>query len=243
MRTALKFLPLPLLLLAALVSRHYSPGLQLSRTVTEYLRELREGNGAGARALYTDSLALLVSPSFLDGLEGFPEPDRVFVEGADARGTRLTAVAGSRRRTIWLATEAGVCRVRGDTSLDALLGGAVLACRQAALSGAPVCPVSGREYSFSGDSVVCPSGHLGAGLSLSPEACEALREEAAASVREFVQAGYGIPGDLESIYTTTGGEMGRRGGWRCPDNGYSYYHIIGDSVVCEHHGASTPVYR
>ena len=154
----------------------------------------------------------------------------------------MTAAAGNRRRTLWLETAAGACRIRGDTSLDALLGGAVLACREAALSGARTCPVSRREYVFAGDSVICPSGHLGAGLSVTPAACEALREEAAAAVREFVQAGYGTPGDLESIFTLTGGEMGRRGGWRCPDNGYSYYHLIGDSVVCGHHSASTPVY-
>ena len=86
MRKALRLLPLLLLFLAvAMISRSRSPGVRLSRMATDYFHALRDGRSAEAWEMYSDSLAMLVSPAFLEGLEGFPEPDRVFMEGADAR--------------------------------------------------------------------------------------------------------------------------------------------------------------
>lgn len=243
MRKTVPFLLAPLLFLLALAARSQSPGVVQANQVIEYLAALSEDEGSGSPAwdMLTDSLGLMASPGFLSGLEGLPAPDRVFMDGIDSRGIRWTAVAVQTVRVVWLEKSGAEYRVGGDSSLDGLLGGAVLLCREAALSGMPVCPVSGRAYEVDGDFVVCPSGHLGGGLSMSPDACRQRREEVAGVLREFMAQGYAMPPDLESIFTLSGGSLGQRGGWRCPDNGYSYYFLTGDSVVCGHHDASTPV--
>ncbi len=241
MRKALPFMLIPLLVLIAFVARSQSPGMIRSGFVTEYLAALDETPPDEAWGMLSDSLALLVSPAFLDGLEGLSSPERVLMDGTDSRGIRMAAVSGGNVRVVWLAeTEAGY-RVRGDAMLDGLLGGAVLLCRAAAASGSGVCPVSGREYSVGQNLLICPSGHLGSGLRLTSEACAIRRGEVAGVVRDFLSRGYSMPTDLESIHTVSGGEIGQRGGWRCPDNGYSYYVLQGDSVLCLHHAASTPV--
>lgn len=243
MRKAAPFLLVPLLFLLALAARSQSPGVIQANLVKDYLCALSEGAGSDSPAwsMLTDSLGLMASPAFLSGLEGMPAPGRVFMDGVDSRGIRWSAVAGETVRVVWLERSASVYRVRGDSSLDALLGGAVLLCREAALSGSPTCPVSGRPYEVVGEVVICPSGHLGSGLSMSPDPCRLQREEVAGVVRAFLAEGNEMPSDLESIFTRSGGSLGQRGGWRCPDNGYSYYHLVGDSVVCSHHDASTPV--
>lgn len=240
MKKTLPLIVAALLVLTALAARTRSPGAAQSGTVNNYLQALAQGREAQAWELLTDSLALLVSPEFMEGLAGTFPSGRFFMEGLDGRGIRMTASAGAGR-TVWLEWNGSEYRVSGDELLDGLLGQAVLLCRAAALSGSVSCPVSGRDYVQLDGAVQCPSGHLGAGLSFSPEACRTLREEAAGVVRAFVSRGYGQPSSLESIYDVTGGELGRRGGWRCPDNAYSYYALRSDSVVCGHHRASTPV--
>lgn len=241
-----KLLPVPvaaLLFLAALAARSQSPGVVQARAVGDYLAALSAGDEPDSSSwkMLTDSLGLIASPAFLSGLQGLPAPDRVFMDGTDARGIRWTAVSGPVTRVVWLEASGSGYRVRGDSSLDGLFGGAVLLCREAALSGSLVCPVSGRSYETNGPLVVCPSGHLGEGLSMSPDACRLRREEVAGVLREYLALGFAMPPNLESIFTESGGSLGQRGGWRCPDNGYSYYFLRGDSVVCGHHGASTPV--
>lgn len=244
MRKILPLLLPPLLFLAALAARSQSPGLVQAELVRDYLAALsaeEEGSDSSAWGMLTDSLGLVASPAFLSGLQGLHAPDRVFMDGSDTRGIRWTAVSGQTARVVWLEESGSGFRIRGDSSLDGLLGGAVMRCREAALSGSPVCPVSGRAYESNGSLLVCPSGHLGAGLSMSPDECRLRREEVAGVLREFLAAGFAMPPDLESIFTESGGSLGLRGGWRCPDNGYSYYFLRGDSVVCGHHDASTPV--
>lgn len=243
MRKAVPFLVFPILFLLALAARSRSPGVAQASRVIEYLAVLSEGEGPDSTAwgMLTDSLGLMASPGFLSGLEGLPAPDRVFMDGIDSRGIRWTAVAGQTVRVVWLEVSGSEYRVGGDSSLDGLFGGAVLQCREAALSGSPICPVSGRPYESAGEVIVCPSGHLGAGISMSPDSCRQRREEVASVVRDFMAQGYAVPPDLESIFTLSGGSLGQRGGWRCPDNGYSYYFLRGDSVACGHHNASSPV--
>ncbi len=243
MRKILPLLLLPLLFLAALAARSHSPGVVQANMVKDYLTALSEGEGPDSAAwrMLTDSLGLMASPLFLSSLEGLPAPDRVFMDGTDSRGIRWTSVAGQTVRVVWLKRCGAGYRIGGDSSLDGLFGGAVILCREAALSGSRVCPVSGRPYEVAGAVVFCPSGHLGDGLSLSPEECRLRREEVAGVVREYLALGFAMPPDLESIFTGSGGALGQRGGWRCPDNGYSYYFLRSDSVVCGHHGASTPV--
>lgn len=241
MKKALPILVVPLLFLAALAARAKSPGVALTSCVTLYLNAIAEGRGALAWESLSDSLGLQVSPEFLQRLAGSPVPGSVFIDGVDRRGIRITAVTSGASRTLWLQQTGSEYRVSGDEMLDGLLGEAVFLCRAAALSGSTSCPVSGRDYVLLQNSVVCPSGHLGEGLNFSPEACSALREEAAEAVRTFMSLGHPAPPDLESIHTISGGDVGRRGGWRCPDNAYSYYLLLSDSVVCSHHGASTPV--
>lgn len=243
MRKVIPLLLVPLLFLLALVARSQSPGVAQANRVNEYLCALSEDDGPDSLAwmMLTDSLELLASPVFLFGLEGLSAPDRVFMDGSDYRGIRWTALAGQTVRVVWLEKCGSQYRVSGDSSLDGLFGGAVILCRETALSGSPVCPVSGRAYEVAGGVFICPSGHLGDGLSMSPDACRLRREEVAGVVRAFLAQGYSLPPDLESIFTGSGGSLGQRGGWRCPDNGYSYYFLSGDSVVCGHHDASTPV--
>lgn len=243
MRKATPFFLVPLLFLLALAARSLSPGVLEANRVNEYLSALSEGEWPDSTvwSMLTDSLGLLVSPRFLSGLQGLPAPDRVFMDGIDIRGIRWTAVAGQTVRVLWLEKCSPGYRVRGDSSLDGLLGGAAILCREAALSGSQACPISGRAYDVDEGVVICPSGHLGGGLSMSPDACRFRREEVAGVVRAFLAQGYAMPPDLESIFTESGGSLGQRGGWRCTDNGYSYYFIRGDSVVCGHHDASTPV--
>ncbi|MFO7627478.1 MAG: hypothetical protein R6V62_09490 [Candidatus Fermentibacteraceae bacterium] len=243
MRKVIPLILVPLLFLAALAARSHSPGVVQANRVNEYLSALSESDGSDSLAwgMLTDSLGLLASPVFLSGLDGLPAPDRVFMDGTDSRGIRWTAVAGQTVRVVWLEKCGTEYRVCGDSSLDGLFGGAVLLCREAALSGSPVCPVSGRPYEVVGGVVICPSGHLGGGFSMSPDACRFRREEVAVVVRAFVARGYAMPPDLESIFTVSGGSLGQRGGWRCPENGYSYYFLRDDSVVCGYHDASAPV--
>lgn len=237
MRRFLPLLVLPVLFLIALAARRGSPGVALENTAERYLELLSTGDFPEAWLMLSDSLGLLVSPDFIRGLGGRPVPGRVFLDGYDHRGTRMRALSGETSRMIWLEGD----RVRGDADLDALLGQAPLFCRQAFLAGSPACPVSGRDYIFSDDSAVCPAGHLGRGMNLTPAACGLRRDSVAAVVHEFLNSGHPDPPDLESIFTLSGGALGNRGGWRCPDNAYSYYILRNDSVVCRHHGESTPV--
>ena len=237
-----KVLPaLVILVLAAVLARFRSPGVALENATRNYLGELSRGNAENAWSCLSDSLSRLVSPEFLGGLGGRPGPERVFLDGYDHRGIRMAGISGESTRMVWFEEKNGEYRVRGDASLDGLLGEAVLLCRAAAMSGSRICPVSAGEYILSSDSVKCPAGHLGAGISLSPHTCRARLEEVAGVVRAYLSRVDIMPHDLESVYRLSGGELGQRGGWRCPDNAYSYYALRNDSVVCNHHNQSTPV--
>lgn len=229
------------LVLAAWIARSRSPGIVLEHGMQRYLAALARGESREAWNMLTDSLALLVSPEFLGRLEGVSPPGRVFRGGEDHRGIRMSMADGSGRREVWFQSTPRGYRVRGDALLDRLLGEAVLLCRAAAAAGVPACPVSGREYLLDGDVRICPAGHLGGGLSLSPEPCALRRDSVTAEVRRFIASGYGDPPDLESLFMVSEGQIGRRGGWRCPDNAYTYYQLRNDSVYCRWHDASTPV--
>ncbi len=249
----------PLLLLlvclaAALLARSGSTGLALRGRAADWLSALDRGDHAEACGMLTDSLAGLVSPGFVSGLQGAPADARLTAEGASVRGMRVSArLPAGDTRTVWLREgPGGEWRVGGDSSLDNLLGSATMTCSAYAMEhlgeiaqGAPAsgfsCPVSGEPYSTEEGRLVCRSGHLGEGIPLSGGECAARRESLALMLAGYIEEGHPYPESFAEVYETTGGRLGSRGGYRCPVSGYSYYGLTPAGIHCPFHGDTVPV--
>ncbi len=230
--------------LLAVLSRPGSLGVSLEKASIRYAEALSSGNGEHALEMMTPDLASGLSPGFLSGLQGLPVPGSFVFSGSDENGIRMTGSTEERgSRVLWFSSGEDLLVAR-DTAVDNLLGSAVMLCRASALSNPRgVCPVSGAPYEFNESTgmVVCVEGHLGDGLYAGSDNCAMRRDSVAAEVRAFLEAGYSLPDSLENIFTTSSGEFGRRGGYRCPDNGYKYYEIREGMVYCPFHLESTAI--
>lgn len=246
---------LALLLITALIAREFSTGGQITSTGGEYLELLAAGDTEGAFALLSDSLAGLVSPSVLESLaEGSP-PEGIRTGGMEKRGFTLSVPASDGgSRTLWLRQDhEGDWRVSGDSSLDNLIGSATLICLSFARdsvipdlyrgidAGSHSCPVSGRSYYLEDGKLFCPAGHLGDGLETRGAACGQLRDSLARTVEEYLSEGYEYPSSFQEMYLESAGAYGQSGGFRCPDQGYSYYRITLEGVYCPFHDRTSPV--
>ncbi|MBN1433194.1 hypothetical protein JW921_00425 [Candidatus Fermentibacterales bacterium] len=247
---------LPALCLAlALAARPGSRGLLISSTALSYLERTRSGDLPGAWSLLTDSLQSLVLADRLAPLSGPPGRIRhTRIGRVDERGRILSVLfEDGRTRTIWLRPGGPGLRVSGDSSLDGLLAAAAMECRDyaresvipAVLAGEPAgsfsCPWSGRPYVLeeSAGRLACPAGHLGDGLALGDERCSARREEVLRVLELYLEAGYPFPESLDDVWRNSEGVFGQRGGYRCPDHGYSYYEIRDGQVFCPWHDAAS----
>ena len=231
-------------IIAIILARQGSPGIRLREAALSYTEALESGRTGEALAMMTVETANGFSESFLSGLTGTPAPENFVFDGTDNRGIRMAGETGEHgTRIVWLSSDCEI-RVVHDTALDNLLGNAVVLCRANALADPQGrCPVSGQPYEYdpATGTVLCPQGHLGEGLVISSDGCSMRRDSVAAELAAFLEAGYPWPASLEDIYNTSSGEFGRRGGYRCPDNGYKYYEIRDGAVYCPFHEEATPV--
>ena len=232
-----------------------SPGSGIRDTASRYLSSLGRGEPADARSMLADSLAGLVPAAALgrmDPREGGAGGGSIGRLGP--RGWPLEIPSGEGGgRILWFRNYDGEWRITGDTRIDALMGSASVVCMDYALStvvpaaaaGADVsgmaCPFSGAAYSVVDGMLVCPAGHLGAGIVLEGDECGARRAEVAAMVGGWVARGYPFPGDLRDIWESSGGEMGLPGGYRCPVDGYSFYSLQDSGIWCPYHEELTTV--
>lgn len=256
-RALLAVLTLVLIVVFALVSRRASAGLEMRDTASTYLARVRSGDCEAAWRLLTDSLGGLVLPGRLSILaEGTPSPPAFARIGArEERGRAISMLLeNGQTRMVWLRrSPPDGYRVSGDTGLDGLLAGATIICRDyaegvvapAVRAGSTAagyrCPFSGAPYgidSLSGN-LVCSAGHLGEGISLTGEACSIRRDSVVAELEAYLRAGFPAPGSLEEMWALSDGEFGRRGGYRCPDNGYSYFVLRDCEIYCPHHDKGT----
>ncbi len=228
----------------ALLARPHSPGVRYSTAALEWAAALEEGRSAEALAMMEPGTAGGYSEDFLSRLAGVEAPESFHYDGYDSGGVRMSGVSGERgSRIVWL-TDGDPPGVIRDTALDNLLGQAVFICRENALAHPEgSCPVSGASYSYDSATglVVCPDGHLGEGLFVNSLSCGVRRDSVAMEVEAYMAAGYPAPASLEDMYTESSGEFGRRGGYRCPENGYAYYSIRDGAVYCPFHGETTQV--
>lgn len=232
-----------------------SPGSGIRDTAAGYLSSLERGATADARSLLDDSLADLVPEAALGRMQPWEgDPGRGSIGRLGPRGWPLEIPSGEGgSRILWLRNEDGEWFVSGDTRLDALMGSASVVCMDYALSVAVpavaagadpsgmACPFSGTGYTVVDGRLVCPAGHLGAGIVLAGDGCGARRAEVAAMVGGWVAAGNPFPGDLGEIWESSGGQTGLPGGYRCPVDGYSYYSLADSGIWCPYHEELTPV--
>lgn len=230
------------------------PGSALRKTALEYA-ELSGSDPAAASALMTDSLSDLARPEVFAAGGVRRAVGGPVLGGRDERGFQvLVPEQGGGSRTIWLRRENDRWRVSGDTFLDRVMGSAPALCRSCALSIAPAvmsgtpadsffCPVTGLPYGMdaTGRLLVCPAGHLGEGLEIGGGACADRRAVAASEVAAYVAGGHPMPTSFEEMWEEGGGQYGQPGGYRCPDDGYSFYVISDSMVFCPFHRAGTPV--
>ena len=239
MRRALIVVSIPVLaILFALIARPFSMGVKLGQGAKDYALALSAGNAEDAVAMMAPVTAEGLSIEFLRRLEGTAVPADFRFDGSDGRGFRMAGSLGETgSRVIWFSTENGIL-VTHDTALDNILGSAVMLCREnAAENPDGSCPVSGRAYEYNQGTgtVVCPEGHLGEGLTISSDACLLRRDSVVTELTLYLEAGYQYPENLEEMFTISGEEFGRRGGYRCPDNGYKYYELLDGAVYCPFH--------
>ncbi|OPL19777.1 MAG: hypothetical protein AVO35_02035 [Candidatus Aegiribacteria sp. MLS_C] len=241
--------------LLALVARSSSTGSAVIGTGREYLGLLASGDTVNARALLTDSLAGLLAHRALEGVDGSPDPGGFSVGRMEPRGLPVSVpLPEGGSRTLWLRrSPSGGWRVSGDSSLDNVLGNATVLCSSfarstvvpavsAGLDAADFsCPVSGLPYRLEEGRLVCPAGHLGNGMETGGAGCSALRDSLAGMVRDYIGEGHSYPATFREMYDESMGEYGQRGGYHCPDNGYSYYTITDEGIFCPYHGGTTPV--
>jgi len=226
----------------ALIARPGSLGIQLKASAEAYSRALSEGNSSDARGMMVPELAQSVSAEFLARLAGTAVPDDFRFSGIDEGGFLMNGTAGQAgTRVIWFSVSNNGILVAGDTALDNILGSAAILCREnAAVNPDGFCPVSGVQYLYDSDTgiVVCSEGHLGDGIVINSNSCSLSRDSVSTELREYLEAGYDFPETLEELFTLSGGMYGRRGGYRCPDNGYKYYELRDGSIYCPFHEES-----
>ena len=227
----------------ALIVRPVSLGMKLKNRVDVYTRALSAGDAREARSAMSLEMAQGLSVEFLSRLNGIAVPSDFRFDGIDDNGFRM---AGTTRdegsRIVWFSTGENGILVTKDTAVDNILGSAVMLCREnAVLNPDGCCPVSGRPYEYDDQAgtVICPEGHLGDGLDIRSDDCALRRDSVAAELSEFLAAGYPYPKNLEEMYTVSDGEYGRRGGYRCPDNGYKYYELRDGVIYCPFHEESS----
>lgn len=210
----------------------------------EYTEALESGRGVDARAMMSPATAAGFSAEFLSGLTGIEAPENFVFHGTDSRGIRMAGETSEYgTRIVWLVQGEETLVVH-DTALDNILGNAVFFCRDNAMANPTgSCPVSGEPYlcDLSTGAVLCPQGHLGDGLLVSSNGCSLRRDSVAAEITACTGSGYPWPVSIEDIYLISSGEFGRRGGYRCPDNGYKYYEIRDGAVYCPFHEEATPI--
>ncbi len=249
MRKALTAAVIVLLIIAAFAARNNSTGKKLMDTGRGYIEHLASGEIEVAYSFLSDSLAALLTPGTLGYLEDAPSTGAIRAGRFENRGFSISiSLTRDGSRTLWLAKGSdGKWTITGDTSLDNVLGNATVLCSSyargtviPALSEgrAPddfLCPVAGSHY-YSQDGILfCSAGHLGSGLDTGGSACRTLRDSLALIVWQYSGAGYGYPSSFGEMYERSGGEFGQRGGFHCPDDGYSYYEITSDGVYCPFH--------
>jgi hypothetical protein len=240
--------------LAALLARGSSTGREIIGTGREYLQSLSAKDTETAYSLLTDSLAQMLSHEILSSMEG-DGAGGIRSGRMEARGFTLSSSSSQGgSRTLWLRREpSGEWRISGDTSLDNLLGRATVICSafaratvipalaDGAEAGDFSCPVSGRPYRLEESSLRCEAGHLGEGLETGGADCARLRDSLACVIEEYMTSGHGYPSSFAEMYTESGGVYGQRGGFHCPDEGYSYYRITPEGIFCPYHGQTTRV--
>lgn len=226
----------------ALIARPHSLGMKLAHSAEVYSQALSAGHAEEAMSMMAPETAEGLSQEFLRRLEGTVASTDFRYDGSDVVGLRMVGSVGDAgSRVIWFSTENGI-RVTHDTALDNILGSAVMLCRENAMADPDgCCPVSGRPYEYDREIhvVVCPEGHLGDGLLISSDACSLRRDSVAVELTEYLEAGYQFPETLEEMFTLSGEKYGRRGGYRCPDNGYKYYELLNGAIYCPFHEESS----
>ncbi len=250
MRKALTAAAIVLLIIAAIVARSNSTGKRLIDTGRGYIEHLAAGEIDEAYSFLSDSLAALLTPSTLAYLEDAPAAGRIRTGRPENRGFTISiSLAQGGSRTLWLgAGSDGNWTITGDTSLDNVLGNVTVLCSSyaretviPALSEGRtpeefICPVaSGSRYYAEDGILFCSAGHLGNGLDTGGSACRTLRDSLAVVVWHYNSAGYGYPSSFGEMYERSGGAFSQRGGFHCPDDGYSYYEITSDGVYCPFH--------
>lgn len=250
-----RLLFLSAMLAAAFLARAGSTGLRIRSTAGEYLDLIEEGRTEEAWRLLSDSLSSQLVPELLDSLRVTSDVSGMNAGGFEYRGIVLSvSLKGGGSRTLWLREQPeGSWAITGDSSLDNLLGRASMMCLDYARTivvpsvgdgvdpSEYTCPVSGRPYFIEEDRLICPAGHLGDGLEVSGASCESLRDSLAGVVEDYLENGYDYPSGFSEMYSTSGGDYGQRGGFRCPDHGYSYYEITTDGVFCPYHEATSRI--
>jgi hypothetical protein len=253
-----KFLPaaaIVILIGAAIIAREGSTGKKLLDTSRNYMEFLSEGDTAQAYLLLSDSLAALLTPEFLEHLESSPAAGRISAGNSESRGfTVFISLDEGGSRTLWLRKgQDSAWKISGDSSLDNLFGTATLLCSSYAMEtvipalseGGPemvfYCPVSGSPYYIENGNLICPAGHLGNGLDTEGFSCGVLRDSLAQLVSEYLLAGYDYPASFAQMYENSSGEFGLRGGFRCPDNGYSYFEITEEGIYCPFHSETSTI--
>ena len=239
-------------LAAAFLARSCSRGAALDAAVREYLSAVASSEGEDAVGFLTDSLSSLVSPDFILGVADAPSSGRLVVGSGERRGLAVSlAFEGGGSRTFWLRSCDGEWRISGDSSLDNLLGAASMTCLSYARAitvpavsagedpASFACPVTGDPYFVRDGALFCPAGHLDPGLDIDGSSCSAVREGLAAEIAAYIGEGNPVPSSFTEMYQRSGGAFGRRSGYRCPDDGYSYYEITPDGVYCPYHEATT----
>jgi len=240
MRRVALFVTIPAVVLVfALIARPASLGMRLKNRVEVYTQALSSGNAQQARSAMSQEMALGLSAEFLSRLSGTAVPSDFRFDGVDGNGFRMAGATGDGgSRIVWFSPGENGIQVTKDTAVDNILGSAVMLCRDNAVSLPDgCCPVSGRPYEYDEQTgtVVCPEGHLGDGLVITSNDCVPKRDSVAAELYDYLAAGYPYPENLEEMYTLSDGEYGRRGGYRCPDNGYKYYELRDGAIYCPFH--------
>ncbi|MBD3277244.1 MAG: hypothetical protein GF388_03005 [Candidatus Aegiribacteria sp.] len=248
-KTVYQLLFLAAAVAVAFLARTGSTGLKVRTTAEEYLSSIDEGRTEEAWRLLSDSLSSQLVPELLDSLRGTSDISGISTGGFEDRGIVLSvSLKGGGSRTLWAAEQPeGNWSIAGDSSLDNLLGRASMLCleyareivQQSVGSGDDpsqyTCPVSGRPYFIEEDRLICPAGHLGEGLEFSGASCQSLRDSLAGVVEDYLEQGFQYPSSFSEMYSASEGEYGQRGGFRCPDHGYSYYEITAEGVYCPYH--------
>ena len=250
MRKTLTAAVIVLLIIVAFAARSNSTGKKLMDTARGYIEHLASGEIEESYSFLSDSLAALLTPGTLVYLEDAPPTGAIRAGKLENRGFSISiSLTRGGSRTLWLAKGSdGNWTITGDTSLDNVLGNATVLClsyaRETVIPAlsegkAPddfLCPAAGGSHYYSEDGILfCSAGHLGSGLDTGGSACRTLRDSLAVIVRQYSSAGYGHPSSFGEMYERSDGVFGQRGGFHCPDNGYSYYEITSNGVYCPFH--------